>query len=166
MLPRALLEEASKRGVDIVELVAKALSIDPPAVADAHLGLAEKFLEEGRRLVEADPVQASEKLYKAAEEAVKAAAVLLGLEEAERARELGRWSAAMLFSAADKISEKRREARWWWRTAWVLHVEGFHEARLRPSERDIGDVESLVKLAKELKGRWPQGRLSAEGPQD
>jgi protein tyrosine phosphatase (PTP) superfamily phosphohydrolase (DUF442 family) len=36
-----------------------------------HLELAERFLAEGRELIDKDPVQASEKLYKAAEEAVK-----------------------------------------------------------------------------------------------
>jgi len=87
-------------------------------------------------------VQASEKLYKAAEEAVKAAAVLLGLEEAERAREAGRWSAALLFSTMEKLAEKtQREVRWW-RTAWVLHVEGFHEARLKPTEKDVENVKT------------------------
>jgi len=123
---------------------------NPPAVAEAHLELAERFLEEGRGLVDKDPVQASERLYKAAEEAVKAAAVLLGLEEAERAKEAGRWSAALLFSAVEKLAEKtQREVRWW-RTAWVLHVEGFHEARLKPTEKDVEDVKNLVDLVKGL----------------
>ena len=151
MLPKSLLEEAKRRGVDLVEVVAKALSLDASAVAEAQLELAERFLEEGKGLVDKDPVQASEKLYKAAEEAVKAAAVLMGLEEAERAREAGRWSAALLFSAVEKLAEKtRREVRWWWRTAWVLHVEGFHEARLRPTEKDVEDVKNLVDLVKGL----------------
>jgi len=152
VLPKPLLEEAKRKGVDLVEVVAKALSLDSPIVAEAHLELAGRFLEEGRELVDKDPVQAGEKLYKAAEEVVKAAAVLLGLEEAERAREAGRWSAALLFSAMEKLAEKtRREVRWWWRTAWVLHVEGFHEARLKPTEKDVEDVENLVKLVGKLK---------------
>jgi hypothetical protein len=36
-----------------------------------HLKIAMRYLEEGINLVDKDPVQASEKLYKAAEEAVK-----------------------------------------------------------------------------------------------
>jgi len=45
-----------------------------------HLELAERFLSEGEKLVDKDPVQASEKLYKAAEEAVKAIATALDLD--------------------------------------------------------------------------------------
>jgi PaREP1/PaREP8 domain containing family protein len=79
-------------------------------------------------LADRDPVQASEKLYKAAEEAVKAVAVRLGLEEALR---LGRWT--LLFNAVNVIADRlgRGEVRYWWKSAWFLHVEGFHEARLR-----------------------------------
>jgi hypothetical protein len=57
-----------------------------------HLDIAMKYLEEGRNLVDKDPVQASEKLYKAAEEAVKTLAIFLGLDEARKAIEQGRWS--------------------------------------------------------------------------
>jgi hypothetical protein len=35
---------------------------------ESHLELASRYLDEGRRLVDKDPVQASEKLYKASEE--------------------------------------------------------------------------------------------------
>jgi hypothetical protein len=37
----------------------------------SHLDLALRYLREGRGLMEKDPIQASEKLYEAAEEAVK-----------------------------------------------------------------------------------------------
>ena len=53
-----------------------------------------------------DPVQASEKLYKAAEEAVKAIAVALGLGEAEEAERQGRWTATRLFSAVSSIADR------------------------------------------------------------
>lgn len=56
-----------------------------------HIELAEKFLVEGRELIDRDPVQASEKLYKAAEEVVKALATALNLEEARKAIESGGW---------------------------------------------------------------------------
>ena len=44
-----------------------------------------------------------------------------------------------------------RNVRLWWRTAWFLHVEGFHESRLNAEQvrRDLKYVEALVKLAKE-----------------
>ena len=44
-----------------------------------------------------DTVQASEKLYKVAEEAVKALAIALNLDEAKKTAEIGRWTAQLLF---------------------------------------------------------------------
>lgn len=126
-----------------MDVLAKAL--DPPR--RAHLELAEKFLAEGKELV--DPVQAAEKLYKAAEEAVKA--VSLSLREAERAEEAGRWTAALLFEAADSLSERLgEEFRLWWEAAWFLHVEGFHEARLAGAQvkREVPYVEKVVETAR------------------
>jgi hypothetical protein len=40
----------------------------------------------------------------------------------------------------------------WWDSAWVLHVEGFHEVRLSIKHVNIriGDVERIVKLTKRL----------------
>ncbi len=135
----------------MVDVLARALDVDPSERAEAHLELAEKFLGEGKALVDKDPVQASEKLYKAAEEAVKALAVALGLDEAKTALEQGRWTAALLFSAVDSLGEKlgSEELRLWWKAAWFLHVEGFHEARLSPRQvaRDLKHVEALVGLA-------------------
>ena len=51
------------------------------AEARERVELALRYLEEGRALVERDPVQASEKLYRAAEEAVKALALHYGLSD-------------------------------------------------------------------------------------
>jgi hypothetical protein len=61
------------------ELVVKVLG-DPEDRVEYHLGLSRRFLEEGYRLLgEGDYVQASEKLWGAAQ-AVKAAAAREGLE--------------------------------------------------------------------------------------
>ena len=117
-----------------------------------HLELAERFLSEGRELIDKDPVQASEKLYKAAEEAVEALAIALNLDEAEKALEKGRWTVSLLNDAIYAISEKLRvkELMDWWDAAYRLHVEGFHEARLRSVDvaKRLGHVEALVSLAK------------------
>lgn len=137
-----------------MELISRALSLDPNGRAAAHLELAERFLAEGRNLVEKDPVQAGERLYKAAEESVKALAVAMGLEEAERAGEHGRWAAQLLFQAVDSASRVvGEEVRLWWRVAWLLHVEGFHEARLssRQAGRDLPYMEKLVNLVKQVR---------------
>ena len=117
-----------------------------------HLELAERFLTEGRGLIDEDPVQASEKLYKAAEEAVKAIAVALDLDEARKALERGRWMLSLLDDAVYAISERLgvKELMDWWDSAYRLHVDGFHEARLRSIDvaKRLGHVEALVSLAK------------------
>ena len=120
------------------------------AEAERHLELALKYLEEGRALAGRDPVQASEKLYRAAE-AVKALAAALELPEAREAAERGRWSSQLLFDAADSAAVKlgAAELPLWWRAAWVLHAEGFQEARLSGErvKKDSRYVEALVDLA-------------------
>jgi hypothetical protein len=65
----------------------------------------ERYLDEGRKYVEqGDPVQASEKLYKAAEEAVKVLARRFALPEHEEAEGKGRWTAILLSSAVRSLS--------------------------------------------------------------
>lgn len=149
VIPEALLKEVKKRGIDVVDVLSKALGIDPPGRASAHLELAMRFLSEGKALVDKDPVQASEKLYKAAEEAVKAIAIAAGLDEAERAEEQGRWTVTLLFTAVDKIAKREgEEFKLWWKSAWFLHVEGFHEARLTAEQiRDeVKYVEKILEI--------------------
>ncbi|MEM0276942.1 PaREP1 family protein [Pyrobaculum sp.] len=129
--------EARKRGIDvkyvIISALSKAMGADPAEEAKAHLELAMRYLEEAEKLE--DPVQASEKAYKAFEEAVKAAAIYLGLEEARLAEREGRWRAATFFSAIRKLEKKFGiEFRLAAREAWFLHVEGFHEGRLSLEE--------------------------------
>jgi predicted nucleic acid-binding protein len=73
-------------------------------VSDAyrHLDSALRFLEEGKALVDKDPVQASEKLYKAAEECVKALAIHYNLSDIlEVVEKRGRWTVTEL----DKVEE-------------------------------------------------------------
>jgi hypothetical protein len=119
-----------------------------------HLELAERFLTEGGGLIDKDPVQASEKLYKVAEEAVKAIAVALDLDEARKALERGRWTLSLLDDAVYAISERLgvKELIDWWGSAHRLHLGGFHEARLRSIDvaKRYGHVEALVGLAKRV----------------
>ena len=155
-IPKRLAEELEGRGLDVeslvIDLLVKALDLDPRVGVEAHLELASKYLEEGRSFIDEDPVQASEKLYKASEEAVKAVAAALDVEEHRKAADQGRWTAALLFDAVDSISAKLGvgELPLWWRAAWVLHVEGFHEARLGAERvrRDLKYVEAMVGLAR------------------
>jgi hypothetical protein len=119
-----------------------------------RIELAERFLAEGRELVNKDPVQASEKLYKAAEEAVKALAIALNLEEARKAVESGGWWSKLLEKVARDIAKALgvKEFILWWDAAYKLHVDGFHEAKL--SSEDVKDrygyIEEMVNQAKRI----------------
>jgi AraC-like DNA-binding protein len=84
------------RGLDVEDFVlrlfSKELNLDPKTVAEARLELAERYLAEGRELVYRDPVQASEKLYRVAEECVKALAIHYNLEDIlGNVERRGRW---------------------------------------------------------------------------
>jgi hypothetical protein len=93
-----------------------------PATVEKHLDLALRFLEEGKALVDKDPVQASEKLYKAAEEVVKALTICYNLSEVlDVVEERGRWTIAELEEAVELIG--KRVGEWFitsWDAAWVL----------------------------------------------
>jgi hypothetical protein len=122
--------------------------------AEAHVELALRFLEEGKGLVDKDPVQASEKLYKAAEETVKALAIHFNLISIIKSvDESGRWTVTDLERAALEISRKLGR---WFRAAWdaanYLHVWGFHEAKINAEDIDdrLPDIERMVKEAQEI----------------
>lgn len=167
-IPKRLLEELEKRGFDarsfVIDLLAKSLNLDPEVVVESHLELALKYLEEGKSLVDKDPVQASEKLYKAAEEAVKALAVHLDLSDVlEAVEKRGRWTVTELDRAVRKISQ--RTGKWFmssWDAAWALHVWGFHEAKLdmkSVKERSV-EVEKMVVEARKIVTEKQKGIIS------
>ena len=108
---------------------------------------ARRFLSEGKGYIEQDAtVQASEKLYKAAEESIKVLSETRAPEIYREATERGKWSRDLLFRAADRMG---REIRHHWDSAWTLHVEGFHEMGLKIGsvKERVEDIEELVKLA-------------------
>jgi len=158
IIPKRLYDELEKRGLDvssfIIDLLVKALNLDPDVAAESHLELSLRYLEEGKTLVDEDPVQASEKLYKAAEEAVKALTIHLGLRNIlESVEKRGRWTVTELEKAVIKISEKL--GRWFisaWDSAWALHVWGFHEAKFDDEDvrERLPDVEKIVLEAQSL----------------
>jgi len=114
----------------------------------------EQFLAEGRRYVnKGDPVQASEKLYKAVEECIKVLAEKQRLPEYEEARREGRWWSKLLARAAGRLARDlgRKEIKDAWARAFNLHTWGFHERALlvEDAEQDIPYVEWLVNYVKE-----------------
>jgi rRNA processing protein Krr1/Pno1 len=75
--------------------------------AKQHMDLALRYLEEGRSLADKDPVQASEKLYKAAEETVKMLAISFNMEDIlKTVDERGRWKVTELEKTVSRISKK------------------------------------------------------------
>jgi len=105
-----------------------------------HSEIATEFLREGENLADkGDVIQVSEKLYKAAEEAVK------GLSE--EARKKGRWTVKLLEKAMNRfVGTFGEDIRANWDAAWFLHVEGFHETRFI----DINSVKSRLNSVTKL----------------
>jgi len=119
-------------------------------VALDHRKIAFKMFDEAKEfLAKEDSIQASEKLYKVAEETVKALAAEYAKDVVEEAEKEGRWKVGLLEKAVRKISRRLNpEVRHWWDTAYYLHVEGFHEARLdiEGVKERLQEIENLIKL--------------------
>jgi len=145
------LEEAKRKSIDIesrvIELLSRDLGLDPREEALIHLEFAARLLDEARQAIEKeDAVQASEKLYRVAEECIRAMAKALDLDEAREARGRGRWTLRLLDVVAAKLVE-RLDRRVYddWSHAYFLYVEGFHEARL-----SIDQVKARARYVEEL----------------
>jgi hypothetical protein len=147
-IPEKLAKELERRGLSVVDIVASALDLDPETVIEARLELAEKYLREVEDYVEkGDAVQASEKLYKAVEECVKALAQRYTTPEHQAAIKEGRWWTQLLGKAARRLSKMLREPKieYTWAVAYDVHVWGFHEAKY-----DVEDFKDDVEHAKWL----------------
>ncbi|MFZ8788805.1 MAG: PaREP1 family protein [Acidilobaceae archaeon] len=138
----------------MLRLLSKELNIDPKTVAEARLELAERYLAEGKELVDKDPVQASEKLYKVAEECVKALAIHYNLEDILRnVEKRGRWTVTDLEKVVEEISRRVDELFIsLWDHAWALHVWGFHEAKLDSEsvKMRIKYIESMLEKTRKI----------------
>lgn len=158
VLPMSIVDKIRSLGVDlesyIVELLLRELRLDPDDEARIRLELAEKYFREGSELIDRDPVQASEKLYKAAEEVMKALAQKLNLSEVlERVKERGRWTITDLEKVAREASRKINEEIYiGWDRANYLHIWGFHEAKLDKEavKERLPYIEKMIKTLKEV----------------
>lgn len=151
-IPKRLVEEARKKGIDVEDVIIRALAqvsgLDPQIVAWSRLDIAEKMLEEAREYIAKNNViQASEKLYKAVEECIKALAEVLRVQVLEEAERRGKWETWLLGKASRQLAEKLGEdrIRLAWKDAYDIHVWGFHEHKY-----DIDDVRAALPLAKWL----------------
>ncbi|MEM0024587.1 MAG: PaREP1 family protein [Thermofilaceae archaeon] len=120
------------------------------SVVRSLLSESEVYIDRG------DVVQASEKLYKAAEECIKLPAKDFGLREAEIAEEKGRWTVILLERAVEALTDKLgADVRIGWDAANYLHVWGFHEAKIEIEgvKARKPAIEKLVKLTEEALSR-------------
>ncbi len=138
------ISELRSKGIDdasIIDALSKLL--DPETAWSIHAELSLRFFNEGLQMVDkGDVVQASEKLYKAVEEAVKALAIRSNLSEAKEAMEGGRWTVSPLDEASWKLGDDVERA---WVEAYFLHVNGFHEIRI-----GIDEVRKRINVIKKL----------------
>lgn len=129
---------------------------------DVKARLAETCLQRAKEyLAKNDPMQASEKLYKAAEESIKYLSEQNNITEFKKAQEKGMWSTGLLNSAPPKLSEKldKKEIAEGWHTASYLHVQGFHENRLGTAEVKyaLPYVNRLVQYVQEVNSARRKG---------
>jgi len=112
-----------------------------------RVGLIERLLSEATGYLEkGDAVQSSEKLYKAAEECIKALAERLTLKEVKEAEEKGRWTVTLLEKAVGKLTYKLgMDIEHGWAEANYLHIWGFHETKL-----DAEDVKRRLPIIRRL----------------
>jgi hypothetical protein len=104
------------------------------------LNEADELLEKG------DVVQASEKYYKAAEEAIKLLVKTLNLTNIlEKVAKQKVWDSRLLFDAARMISQEIYNI---WKNAWYLHVYGFHEMKL--SDKEVKLISSNIHRIEDI----------------
>ena len=104
------------------------------------------FAEAEEYLAKGDAIQSSEKIYKAAEECIKALSERFNLPEVKEAEEKGKWTITLLEKAVRKLSDKISiDVQIGWDAANYLHVFGFHEAKL-----EVENVKARIPLIKRL----------------
>ncbi|ADX81882.1 superfamily I DNA and RNA helicase and helicaseubunit [Sulfolobus islandicus] len=146
-----LIKKAEDIGINVEDVLISLISKnDPKEEIKLRLDLAKKYMKEcEEHLKKNDPVQASEKAYKVAEELIKALAEKFNLEEYQKTLKEGRWYAYLLVSASSKLSQKLGD---WvlsgWDAGYSLHVWGFHEAKLAINDI-LPRVEKVRKMLEE-----------------
>jgi len=164
-IPKVIADKVRSLGADlesyVVEKLLHELKLDPNDEARVHFELAEKYFREGSELVDKDSAQASEKLYKAAEEVVKALAYNLGLTEVlGRVKERGRWTVTDLEVVAREAARRIDEEIYiGWDRANYLHVWGFHEGKLDKEavKERLPYIERMIKILREASQKRPPG---------
>jgi transcription initiation factor TFIIB len=116
-------------------------------VIKKHIKLALEYLNDGKMLVDKDPIQASEKLYKAAEESIKALALHLNLKNQGKNTKRGKWSETELTNAIKHISERHGiQFLQAWADAQTLHNMSFHKTNIDPKtiKPKLQNIENMI----------------------
>jgi hypothetical protein len=150
-----LIRKLKSKGIDVDDVLLDALSRkDPEESVKERLKLAERYLNEAKEYLQrGDPIQASEKAYKVAEELIKALSERFHTSEYEEFLEMGKWSTYLLGKASKSLSVKLGD---WvingWNSAFDLHVWGFHEAKYNVRDVEVGlrIIEEMFKEAKKV----------------
>lgn len=152
VIPKHIAEEAGRRGLDLEEFVLRALgealNLDPEELLKTRVEIAERNLAEAREYAaKGNPIQASEKLYRAVEECIKALVEKHKTPQLEIVRKRGRWDTWLLGQAATDLSKMLGEERikHTWAVAYDVHVWGPHDAKYR-----VEDVDAAMPLAEWL----------------
>lgn len=144
---KKLEDRVEKEGADTECIVMDAITAylgldDPETKAEVYLKLSEKYLREADEfLTKEDVVQASEKGWGAAAQAVKASAARKGLELHSHG-ELHKFVARLSTETGDE------ETRRLWQSAVALH-QNFYENWL-PEEMVAGNIKDVKKLLRKL----------------
>lgn len=120
----------------------------PLEMAELCLKRAKSYLSEN------DPMQASEKLYKATEESIKFLSAYYKLDEFQEAKKQGNWWIGVLSRASKHLTKDtgRAEVDEAWVKAFDLHVNGFHENALNVDDVQLAIpvIEKLIQLVREV----------------
>lgn len=148
-------EKAEEKGINVADIIFKELNkIDPKESIKLRLDLAENYFKEAKELInKGDSVQASEKLYKVAEELIKLLAELYDAPEYEEFKKEGRWYTYKLQSTSLFLSKKLGDwVRRGWDTGYILHVWGFHEGKLSIDyvKEVMKDIEIMLENVREI----------------
>lgn len=129
---------------------------------DARVRLVETCLDKARNyLSRNDPMQASEKLYKTTEEAIKFLAEYYNSSEVQEAKNQGQWWKKLLGRAAKSLG--RLTSKDFINDAWVktfdAHMLGFHENAytINDVKPILPVVEKLVRYVREVNDARRQG---------
>ena len=125
--------------------------VEIEGLVTSSAGRVKRFLKEGEELLKkGEVVQACEKIYKAAEDAVKILAKTHAPDIYREAESRGRWTVSLLGKAVRSLERKLDEdVGRGWDAAWVLHVEGFQEERL-DAEAVKWRLRHVIRLVKSV----------------